>query len=75
MHGWIILNFRREPLVWATTQYRYTFGPMKQFGNLRVPNWAVYENGVTMYEMISLIGSNQSPDLSLFSPPAEAIGE
>jgi hypothetical protein len=48
---------------------------MKQFGNLRVPNWAVYENGVTMYEMISLIGSNQSPDLSLFSPPAEAIGE
>jgi hypothetical protein len=75
MHGWIILNFRREPLVWATTQYRYTFGPMKQFGNLRVPNWAVYENGVTMYEMISLIGSNQSPDLSLFSPPAEASGE
>jgi hypothetical protein len=75
MHGWIILNFRREPLVWATTQYRYTFGPMKQFGNLRVPNWAVYENGVTMYEMISLTGNNQPPDPSLFKPPDETGDE
>jgi hypothetical protein len=75
MHGLIILNFRREPLVWATTQYRYTFGPMKQFGNLRVPNWAVYENGVTMYEMISLTGNNQPPDPSLFKPPDETGDE
>ncbi len=71
MHGWINLNARREPLVWAKTQYRYTFGPMKRFGNLRVPNWAVYENGTTMYEMISLVGSNQPPDPSLFEPPME----
>lgn len=71
LHGWIILNARKEPLVWATTQYRYTFGPMKQFGDLRVPNWAVYENGTTMYEMISLIGSDQPPDSLLFAPPAE----
>jgi hypothetical protein len=71
LHGWIILNARKEPLVWATTQYRYTLGPMKRFGNLRVPNWALYENGTTMYEMISLIGSNQPPDSSLFSPPPE----
>ena len=71
LHGWIILNARNEPLVWATTQYRYTFGPMKRFGNLRVPNWAVYENGITCYEMISLEGSNKAPDLSLFAPPPE----
>ena len=71
MHGWIILNARKEPLVWATTQYRYTFGPMKRFGNLRVPNWAVYENGTTLYEMISLKGSNVAPDVSLFQPPPE----
>ncbi|MFC2157519.1 hypothetical protein ACFLT9_06745 [Acidobacteriota bacterium] len=71
MHGWIILNARKEPLIWATTQYRYTFGPMKRFGNLCVPNWAVYDNGGTLYEMISLKGSNQSPDLSLFQPPPE----
>lgn len=75
MHGWIILNARKEPRVWATTQYRYTFGPMKRFGNLRVPNWAVYENGSTLYEMISLIGSNQPPDLSLFQPPPEHRGK
>lgn len=44
---------------------------MKQFGNLRVPNWAVYENGITRYEMISLEGSDQAPDPSLFKVPAE----
>jgi len=71
MHGWIILNARKEPLVWATTQYRYTFGPMGQFGALRVPNWAVYENGTTMYEMISLTGSGEPPDPALFVPPPE----
>jgi len=27
--GWIILNVRKEPIVWATTQYRYIFGPME----------------------------------------------
>ena len=68
MHGWIILNARKEPLVWATTQYRYTFGPMKRFGNLRVPDWAVYENGTTLYEMISLKGSNQPPDPHFADP-------
>jgi hypothetical protein len=71
LHGWIILNVRKEPIVWATTQYRYTFGPMKRFGNLWVPNWAVYENGITRYEMISLKGSDEAPDLSLFEVPAE----
>jgi len=71
MHGWIILNARKEPIVWATTQYRYTFGPMKRFGNLRVPDWAVYENGITRYQMISLVGSNQAPDKELFMPPEE----
>jgi len=71
MHGWIILNARKEPIVWATSQYRYTFGPMKRFGNLSVPDWAVYENGITRYEMISLQGSSQEPDEELFEPPAE----
>ena len=71
LHGWIILNARKEPLVWATTQYRYTFGPLKRFGNLRVPDWAVYENGTTQYQMISLQGSNEPPDHSLFQPPPE----
>ena len=72
--GWIILNARKEPLIKATTQYRYTFGPMKRFGNLRVPAWGVYENGTTRYEMISLEGNNQPPDLSLFLPPPQSGG-
>jgi hypothetical protein len=69
--GWIVLNARKEPLVWATTQYRYTFGPMRRFGNLRVPDWASTGDGAVTYRMISLRGDNRPPDPSLFEPPAE----
>jgi len=72
-HGWILLNVRKEPIIWATTQYVYTFGPLKRFGNLLVPNWATTSNGLVRYEMVSLTGSNKRPDLSLFAPPA-AVG-
>jgi hypothetical protein len=68
-HGWIVLNARKEPLVWATTQYRYSFGPMRRYGNLRVPAWGVTGNGAVSYEMVSLTGSSRRPDLSLFAPP------
>lgn len=69
--GWMQLNIRKEPLAWATTEYRYTFGPMKRFGNLRVPNWATTGNGAVTYEMRSLTGSDHAPDPSLFVPPRE----
>jgi len=69
MHGWIILNARKEPRAWGTTQYTYTFGPMKRFGNLRVPDWAITGNGATLYEMISLTGDNRPPDSDLFRVP------
>jgi len=70
-HGWILLNVRKEPIIWATTQYIYVFGPLRRFGNLLVPNWATTSNGLVRYEMVSLTGSNKKPDLSLFAPPAE----
>jgi len=69
--GWVILNARKEPIVKATPEYRYTLGPLKRFGNLRVPAWGVYDNGLTRYEMISLTGDREPPDASLFLPPAE----
>lgn len=68
-HGWILLNARKEPIVWATTQYVYVLGPLKRFGNLRVPDWATTGGGVVRYEMVSLTGSNAAPDLALFAPP------
>lgn len=73
-HGWIILNARKEPVIWATTQYVYVFGPLQRFGNLLVPNWATTSNGLVRYEMVSLTGKNERPDLSLFAPPAEMRG-
>jgi len=73
LHGWIVLNFRKEPIIWATTQYSYVFGPLKQFGNLRVPNWATTSNGLVRYEMVSLKGSNIAPDPALFTPPTEYL--
>ena len=71
IHGWILLNTRKEPVVWATTQYSYSFGPLERFGNLRVPNWAMTGGGRVRYEMVSLTGSNQPPDPELFAPPPE----
>ena len=68
-HGWILLNARKEPVIWATTQYQYVFGPLRRFGNLLVPDWATTNSGLVRYEMVSLQGSNTRPDLSLFAPP------
>ena len=69
--GWIILNARKEPVIWATTQYVYVFGPLARFGNLQVPNWATTSDGLVRYEMVSLTGSPQPPELDLFAPPDE----
>lgn len=69
--GWIILNTKKEPIVKATPEYRYTLGPLKRFGNIKIPGWGVYDNGLTEYEMISVVGDNQPPDSSLFIPPSE----
>ena len=71
IRGWIILNLKNEPVVKATPEYRYTLGPLKRFGNLWIPKWGVYDTGYTRYEMISLVGSNQTPSLDLFKPPAK----
>ena len=68
-HGWIIVNVRKEPVIWATTQYVYDLGPLARFGNLWVPNWATTGDGLVRYEMVSLTGSPERPNLSLFAPP------
>jgi hypothetical protein len=67
--GWILLNTRKEPVAWSTTQYVYVFGPLARFGNLWVPNWATTSNGLVRYEMVSLTGSNSRPNLTLFALP------
>jgi len=68
--GWVILNARKEPIVKATPEYRYTLGPLKRFGNLWVPAWGVYDNGTTRFEMISLDADSQPPDHAVFVAPA-----
>jgi hypothetical protein len=69
--GWIILNARKEPIVKATPEYRYTLGPLVRFGNLRLPAWGVYDTGWTRYEMIDATGDREAPDPSLFLPPED----
>ncbi len=73
--GWIIINARKEPVIWATTQYIYVFGPLARFGNLKVPDWATTSAGLVRYEMVSLTGSPQRPELELFAPPEEHSGD
>lgn len=69
--GWIILNSRKEPMIWATTQYQYVFGPLKRFGNVWVPDWATTSDGLVRYEMISLEASGEAPDSDFFAPPSD----
>jgi hypothetical protein len=67
--GWIMLNARKEPVIWATTQYVYVFGTLARFGNLLVPNRATTSNWLVRYEMVSLTGRDSPPNLALFAPP------
>lgn len=67
--GWVILNARKEPIVKATPEYRYTLGPLKRFGNLRLPAWGVYDSGYTRYEMISATAGRDPPPAAVFLPP------
>lgn len=69
--GYILLNAKKEPLVWGTTQYKYTFGPMETYGNLRAPLWGSTGNGAVTYLMVSLKGDNQPADPALFVPANE----
>lgn len=71
IHGWILLNTRKEPIIWATTQYTYSFGPLARFGNLWVPDWGVTGGGRVRYAMVSLVGSDKPPNPALFVPPGD----
>ncbi len=66
--GSIVLDGANRPLVWETKQFRYTFGPMKKFGNLWVPNWAIYDKGSFRYEMLDLKGDNHTISPEKFKP-------
>jgi len=69
-HGWILLNRRKEPMIWATTQYAYSLGPLERYGNVLVPRWGATGSGRVRYEMRSLIASRTRPDSTLFLPPS-----
>ncbi len=71
IHGWVLLNVRNEPMIWSTRQYTYVMGPLKQFGSLKVPDWATTSQGRVRYQMVSLRGSNQAPDQTIFEVPEE----
>ncbi|NAS12156.1 hypothetical protein [Poritiphilus flavus] len=64
--GGITINYLGEPIVWETLQYKYTFGPMESYGNLRHPKWALYNNGSFRYEMVFLVGSSTGVDVNTF---------
>lgn len=67
--SWIALNTRNEPVAWGRPNFTYTFGPMRQYGNLRMPGWAVTGKGAVTYEMRALTGDREPPGLDLFKPP------
>lgn len=59
----------------GVNEFKYTFGPMERYGDLRVPKWATTGNGAVTYEMISLTGDNRAPDTAPFAPPPGLGGQ
>jgi hypothetical protein len=64
--GSITLNSKHEPVLWSTMDYTYTFGPMKEFGNLKAPEWTFYGCGVFKYETVSVVASKKSLPTEFF---------
>jgi hypothetical protein len=69
--GGIILYARKEPIIWATTQYVYVFGPLRRFGDFLVPDWPNTTYALALTERVPPTGTEAPPDLPLFQAPQQ----
>jgi hypothetical protein len=70
---WFQLNVTNEPLLWGDGNgddaLEFLFGPLGQFGNIRVPRWGGFVDGSWRFDMIDAIGSILPPSVS-YDPPS-----
>lgn len=72
---WFRLNPLAEPVLWGAAvgeeKLEFIFGPLEQYGNIRVPRWGGFTNGSWRFDMLDARASNQPPQVS-YDPPENA---
>jgi hypothetical protein len=70
---WFRLSPSSEPVLWGAAvedyEIEFIFGPMKQFGNIRVPSWGGDTDGSWRFNMLEARGSVDPPPVSYDPPP------
>lgn len=73
---WFRLNLSNEPVLWGAgtgeQSLDFLFGPLGQFGNIRVPRWGGFVDGSWRFDMLDAQGSNLPPPVSFDPPVTEA---
>lgn len=71
---WFRLNLHSEPVLWGATvgkeSLEFIFGPLEQYGNIRVPRWGGFTDGSWRFDMLDARGSLQAPKVSYQPPPS-----
>lgn len=72
---WFRLNLRSEPVLWGASvgddSLEFMFGPLEQYGSIRVPRWGGFTDGSWRFDMLDARGSIQAPQVS-YDPPGMA---
>jgi hypothetical protein len=71
---WFKLSPSNEPILWgaAVGDYpiEFIFGPLRRYGNIRVPAWGGFTDGSWRFDMLQARGSVKPPPVS-YAPPQE----
>lgn len=74
---WFQLNVRSEPILWGATvgneSLQFLFGPLAEFGGLRLPAWGSFTDGSWRFNMLDARGSRLPPQVS-YDPPEQDRG-
>lgn len=70
---WFRLNVTNEPVLWGAgnggeAALEFMFGPLGQFGNIRVPRWGGFVDGTWRFDMLDAQGSALPPPVSYDRP-------
>jgi len=72
---WFRLNLRSEPVLWGASvgdgSLEFMFGPLEQYGHIRVPRWGGFADGSWRFDMLDARGSIQAQQVS-YEPPGVA---
>jgi CubicO group peptidase (beta-lactamase class C family) len=69
------VNMKGEPIKWGASigdqEFEHVFGPLKEFGGVRLPEWGATISGVWRYQHVDVSISPSPPAVS-FDPPSRS---